>query len=107
MLESAVPMVDPSPSNAILGAELRPSLIQRGQRIVYRYDSKGDLVSVIDRMNQKTSFTYTGNRPHYLEKVVDPLGRTGARTEYNEKGQLQKLFDASGNVVLFSYDPPI
>ncbi len=76
-----------------------------GQRIVYRYDSKGDLVSVIDRMNQKTSFTYTGNRPHYLEKVVDPLGRTGARTEYNEKGQLQKLFDASGNVVLFSYDP--
>ena len=48
-----------------------------GQRIRYQYDAGGDLIAVSDRTGNTTQFTYRSNPAHYLDKVIDPLGRTG------------------------------
>ena len=39
------------------------------------------------------------------DQVIDPLGRTGVRTEYDAQGRLTKLIDAAGKPVQFAYDP--
>lgn len=75
-----------------------------GNRIRYQYDQRGDLVAVTDRGGNVTRFVYRTDRAHYVDKVIDPLGRTGVRTEYDEKGRLLKLFDAQGNPVEMIHD---
>jgi RHS repeat-associated protein len=76
-----------------------------GAKVVYAYDAKGDLVSVTDRDGNTTQFGYNSSRAHYLEKIVDPLGREAVKTEYDEQGRLKKTSNASGNGVEFVYDP--
>ena len=76
-----------------------------GHSVNYTYDAKGDLVKVTDRMGNVTQCAYRTDRPHYLEKVIDPLGRTGARAEYGVDGRLAATFDADGKSIAFSYDP--
>jgi len=76
-----------------------------GQRIRYQYDVRGDLIAVTDRMGNKTQFVYRSSPKHYLDKVIDPLGRTGVRTEYDAQGRLSSIIDAAGNPSRFSYDP--
>ncbi len=76
-----------------------------GQRIVYRYDAVGDLIAVSDRMNNETKFSYRGTPAHYLDSVIDPLGRTGVRTEYDAQGRLIKLLDSASNPIQFAYNP--
>jgi fibro-slime domain-containing protein/RHS repeat-associated protein len=76
-----------------------------GQKVVYGYDESGDLVSVTDRDGNQTQFEYDGTRAHYLEKIIDPLGREAVKTEYDEQGRLKKTANVSGNGVEFSYDP--
>ncbi len=75
-----------------------------GNSLVYTYDSNGDLIEVSDRTNNTTTFNYDSNIPHYLTEVIDPLGRTGVRTEYDENGQISKIFDADGNALELNYD---
>ncbi len=76
-----------------------------GQQVVYGYDAQGDLVSVTDRDGNTTQFGYNSSRAHYLEKIVDPLGREAVKTEYDEAGRLKKTANSSGNGVEFVYDP--
>jgi YD repeat-containing protein len=76
-----------------------------GEFIRYQYDANGDLVSVSDRENNTTRFEYNDTRAHYLDKIIDPLGRTGVRNEYDEQGRLKKIVDANGNPVEMVYDP--
>jgi RHS repeat-associated protein len=76
-----------------------------GQKVVYGYDAKGDLVSVTDRDENTTQFQYNATRSHYLDKIVDPLGRAAVKTEYDESGRLKKTANASGNGVEFVYNP--
>ncbi len=76
-----------------------------GNRVLYQYDAQGDLVAVTDRAGNVTRFQYRTDRPHYLDKVIDPLGRTGVRTEYDDHGRLTKLIDAAGNPAELIYDP--
>jgi RHS repeat-associated protein len=75
-----------------------------GQSIRYQYDANGDLVAVTDRMNNPTQFVYRTDRPHYLDHVLDPLGRTGARAEYDDQGRMVRVIDASGKAVGLNYD---
>lgn len=75
-----------------------------GQKVRYAYDVNGDLRSVVDREGNTTRFEYHPTRPHYLSKIVDALGRTGVRTEYDENGRLIRLFDAEGKAVEQQFD---
>jgi large repetitive protein len=76
-----------------------------GQQVVYGYDSKGDLVSVTDRDGNETKFEYDDARAHYLDKIVDPLGREAVKTEYDELGRLKKVLDVNGQGTTLAYDP--
>ena len=46
-----------------------------GNEIVYTYDGLGDLVSVTDQIGATTRFEYADDRPHFLDTIIDPLGR--------------------------------
>jgi RHS repeat-associated protein len=77
-----------------------------GQKVRYRYDARGDLVSVTDREGNETRFVYAElRRAHYLTEVIDPLGRSGVRSEYDEQGRLVTLIDADGQAVRLTHDP--
>jgi len=66
----------------------------------------GDLVSVTDREGNRTTFGYgVDERPHYLDEIIDPLGRPAVRTEYDEKGRLKRTLDVNGEAVEVDYDP--
>jgi YD repeat-containing protein len=43
-------------------------------------------------------------RSHYLREIIDPLGRTGARSEYDENGRLKQIVDVNGKAVEMAYD---
>lgn len=75
-----------------------------GGTVRYAYDATGDLTKVTDRTGNVTRFEYSSSRPHYLEKIIDPLGRTGARVEYDADGRIVHNFDADGNEVRFLND---
>ena len=75
-----------------------------GNDITYGYDASGDLVSVTDREGNETQFTYFVDHPHFLDEVINALGNTGVRTEYDENGRLIKSFDALGNPIEFIHD---
>lgn len=70
-----------------------------GKSLEYRYDAQGDLVEMKDRELNATQFVYSPLHAHYLERVIDPLGRIGVRTDYDAQGRLIRLVDAAGNPV--------
>jgi RHS repeat-associated protein len=76
-----------------------------GELVRYEYDASGDLVSVSDRENNTTRMEYNQEREHYLDKIIDPLGRTGVRNEYGDDGRLKELVDVNGQKVEMTYDP--
>ena len=76
-----------------------------GHAVRYAYSAAGDLVRVSDREGNVTQFTYRTDRPHFLETVVDPLGRVGARAEYGPDGRLRGRVDALGHRIQINYDP--
>ncbi|MBD2491385.1 Ig-like domain-containing protein [Aulosira sp. FACHB-615] len=77
-----------------------------GELIRYTYDAKGDLISVTDRENNTTRMEYNQERSHYLDKIIDPLNRTGAKANYDEAtGRLKEIVDVNGQKVEMSYDP--
>ncbi|MBX9253632.1 tandem-95 repeat protein [Desmonostoc muscorum CCALA 125] len=76
-----------------------------GKEIKYTYDAKGDLVAVTDRGNNTTKFEYNSTKAHYLDRIIDPLNREVARTEYDDQGRLKTYKNAAGNAIAFTYDP--
>ncbi|MEG5082027.1 putative Ig domain-containing protein [Microcoleus sp. AT8-B4] len=77
-----------------------------GKKVKYEYDTKGDLVAVKDREENSTQFKYEDeDRPHFLTEVIDSLGRSGVKTEYDEQGRLKQIIDANGSAVELVYDP--
>ncbi|MES2598702.1 MAG: fibro-slime domain-containing protein [Verrucomicrobiota bacterium] len=76
-----------------------------GKAIKYAYNAAGDLISVTDRLNNLTQFTYRNNPAHYLEDIIDPLGRRVQRTEYGPDGRVVAVIDAQGNRISQSFDP--
>jgi len=75
-----------------------------GNEIGYEYDESGDLVGVTDREGNRTGFGYSEVRAHYLDEIIDPLGRSGVRTEYDENGRLSRVLDVNGEAVELVYD---
>ena len=76
-----------------------------GSKVVYEYDSAGDLVSATDRLGNKTSYTYLTTPEHYLDEIIDPLGRNFAKSNYDDDGRLVSVTDANGVTSTFAFDP--
>ena len=76
-----------------------------GNEIKYDYDDAGDLISVTDREQNTTRYGYSEERAHYLDEIIDPLGRTGVKTEYDDDGRLSRVIDVNGEAVELNYDP--
>ena len=76
-----------------------------GQRMRYQYDARGDLIAVADRTGNTSQFVYRSTPAHFLEQVIDPLGRTGVRNEYDDQGRLNRIVDAAGNPIQLAFDP--
>ena len=77
-----------------------------GNRVEYAYDVNGDLVSVTDREDNVTRLFYVEPaRPHFLTEIVDPLGRTGIRSQYDDQGRLTRMVDAAGQQIELVHDP--
>jgi len=66
-----------------------------GSTVGYEYDANGDLEYVTDQNGNRTELTYLAG--HYLDEVVDPLGRPFRTLEYDEEGRLAAIVDAEGN----------
>jgi large repetitive protein len=62
------------------------------------------LISFKDRENNTTSFGYEPTIAHHLKSIVDPLGRTPIRNDYDASGRLLKHTDASGNEIAYIHD---
>ncbi|MEH2058171.1 MAG: RHS repeat-associated core domain-containing protein [Nostoc sp.] len=75
-----------------------------GKQIHYGYNAQGDLISVTDREGNTTQMEYDQERQHYLDKIIDPLGRTGVKNEYGDDGRLKKVLNVDGKAVEMSYD---
>ena len=57
--------------------------------VVYGYDGVGNLVSVTDQAGAETTLHYEQpGYPHYLTKIVDPLGRPVTRNVFDDDGLL-------------------
>ncbi|QUY45864.1 putative Ig domain-containing protein [Acaryochloris marina] len=77
-----------------------------GERIEYAYNATGDLVSFTDREDNVTQYEYDEpQRDHFLTEVIDPLNRSGVRSEYDDLGRLVKLIDASGEFIELVHNP--
>ncbi len=76
-----------------------------GKQINYTYDAQGNLASVTDRDGNTTQFVLRTDVPHYMDHVIDPLGRTGVRTDTTTRAGWIKLINAAGNAATLSYDP--
>ncbi len=73
-----------------------------GAAIGYSY-SDGNLNSITDRNGNRSEFRYdvtTG----FLNDVIDPLGRSGVRTEYDENGRLLAIVNSKGQRTEFEHD---
>ncbi len=75
-----------------------------GNKVLYQYDASGDLVATTDRQGNVTHLVYSTTQPHYLENVIDPLGRTGARVEYDDQGHISKVTDGAGVASNLAFD---
>lgn len=76
-----------------------------GNSVLYAYDSRGDLTHVTDREGNLTRYEYLLAPAHYLDKVIDPLDRTGVRAEYGPDGRLAGVSNGTGNSQSITYDP--
>ncbi|QDU42483.1 tRNA nuclease WapA precursor [Symmachiella dynata] len=79
-----------------------------GNFLLYDYDEDtGNLIAVTDRTGATTQFTYLDgpNDPeHYLDEIIDPLGRSAATTTYDERGRVEAVTDADGQTISYTYD---
>ncbi|NES96694.1 MAG: RHS repeat protein, partial [Desertifilum sp. SIO1I2] len=77
-----------------------------GHQVKYEYDAQGDLVAVKDREENRTQFKYEDeDRPHFLTEVIDPLGQTGVKTEYDELGRLKQVINGANVPIFMEYKP--
>ena len=68
-----------------------------GNRFEYAYGSNGSLATVTDPNGNVTELVYDDANPRFLTEVIDPLGNTGIRGEYNDEGRLISVTGPDGN----------
>jgi RHS repeat-associated protein len=76
------------------------------KRLTYAYDDKGDLRSFTDQVTNVTQYLYSTARAHYLTNIIDPLGHSALRLEYDSAGRLVGIRDALGNLTSQDFPDP-
>jgi RHS repeat-associated protein len=76
-----------------------------GEKTAYTYSASGDLISVTDREGNLTKLIYRTDQVHYLDTIIDPLGRAGIRNEYDANGRISKVTNAVGSATQFTSSP--
>jgi RHS repeat-associated protein len=77
-----------------------------GSQWGFSYDAAGDLVTSTDPEGRTTTYAYRNVPAHYLETIIDPLGRMPARYEYDPgTGRLLAVIDQNGNRREQTWDP--
>ncbi len=76
----------------------------KGHRIEYTYDDLGNLTKVKNRVGAETKFTYLNAPKHYLDTIIDPLGRTAVKANYSAEGRVDKLKGPSGSEIGLKFD---
>jgi RHS repeat-associated protein len=66
-----------------------------------QYDSKGQLIALVDPFSQITRYTY--NQNGLIASIADPMQRT-TRYEWSDSGELQKIIDPEGHQRIIAYD---
>jgi RHS repeat-associated protein len=74
-----------------------------GQTLRYAYNAAGDLASFTSQAELTTTFAYRTTPAHYLDEIMDPLGRRAVKTEYDDQGRILRTIDAAGNVVEYDH----
>lgn len=69
-----------------------------GRTITFTYDANGDLVTMTDVTGE--DWTYEYDTAHRLTHVLDPLGNTIERTEYDAQGRAVRQWDGMDNLVV-------
>ncbi|WP_294242138.1 RHS repeat-associated core domain-containing protein [Pseudobutyrivibrio sp.] len=69
--------------------------------VTYTYDESGNLVSVVDKSGNNSSFTY---EDHLLIGMINAAGTCVSTNEYDDDGRLISTTDAYGNTVTFDHD---
>lgn len=70
----------------------------------YDYDAAGDLRRFSDPVTNVTRYAYDPARPHFLNQIIDPLGREALNLVYGDDGRLSLVLDASGNPIQQEFD---
>ncbi|MEE4330774.1 MAG: hypothetical protein V2J10_07900, partial [Wenzhouxiangella sp.] len=80
-------------------------------RVLYGYDSAGNLVSVTNRAGQSTDYLYQNPEfPHHLTGILDPLGQPLVLQVFDENGRLAAHCPPDGDIATldgcssFEYD---
>ena len=74
-----------------------------GNSVEYEYTG-GFLTSSTDRNGNVTQYVYDPTQNNFLTEVIDPLGRSAVRSEFDDEGRLTAIVDAAGNRTELSFD---
>ncbi|PDP86645.1 hypothetical protein CQJ94_15215 [Glycomyces fuscus] len=66
-----------------------------------RYDTEGNLASVVDTQDRVTTFDWDGDE---LAAITDPVGQAAAEFTWNGDGDMVALTDRAGQELEFGYD---
>jgi RHS repeat-associated protein len=72
-----------------------------GKTVKREYDSDGNLLSLIDKNNNKTTYKYDAN--NRLIETKDPLSKTVVRN-LDSLGRVSTVVNARGQIIRYSYD---
>ena len=70
-----------------------------GKILRYTYDAAGDLRAFADQVTNVTQYAYSQARAHFLTNIIDPLGHSALRMDYDASGRLTGVRDATGNPI--------
>ena len=84
----------------------------KGNVVTINYDSFGRISTIVDALNQTSTFSYTlsgvqngVDYSYLITQISDPFGRS-ANFQYDNQGRLQTITDMKGLTTSFTYNPP-
>ncbi len=70
-----------------------------GKKILYEYDSNGDLKKVTLQSGIKSTYNYLTKPAHYLDEGFDDLGNRDFKVTYDTENRFKAIIDGLGNII--------